>query len=137
MRIPFSCGGLTQTLPHRSPRCILAICKTKRKEGGEFAPDWRCNSTKSLPKSMIQVHCTTTDEDRTQVAQEPDSKDPREEVEQPKTRLDKMSGSANQVDRDCGPTKLKAREGRRGVSAPYLAVSSADRAVTKSTEEGW
>ena len=61
--------------------------------------------------------------------------EPGGEVEQPEALLDGESGSANQVNRDCGPTKLKQDECQKrlqGVSASHLPVS--DRAVTKPTE---
>lgn len=88
-------------------------------------------------KISTQVHDpgTSANEDRTQVAQEPCTVEPGEEVEQPKTLLDKESKSAKQVGRDCGPKQGECQKSPRGVPVSDLLVSVAERAVTKQAEE--
>ena len=84
-----------------------------------------------------QVHDagTSADEDRTQVAQEPDSMEPGGDMEQPETLLDEERKSAHRVNRDCRPKQGECQKRLQGVSASDLPVLSADTAVPKPTEE--
>ena len=106
----------------------------KKTEKGASLPQTGDVSHDEIP---TQVHDagTSADEDRTQVAQEPDSMEPGGDVEQPETLLDEGSESAHQVNRGCRPKQGECQKRPQGVSASDLPVLSADTAVPKPTEE--